>query len=186
MTASELSDVPLPRIQVWISGWIIECGDLAVPVTGDILHDLGLRIYSNGISGRLELTQVNGKVCWARFDRHNHRIETLLELDSYAILTQAPGTARTPLPAIGSRIDFSSNLCGIPPYEYADEFVDFELPDVRMDWRVLAVMWDSDGDGVMVDLEPVQLRTGKSSAGKSRLRPWVNCMKAWRLLHSRT
>lgn len=153
MTASDPSAVPPPRVQVWISGWIIESGELAEPVVGSILHDLGVRIDPHCSGSRQALTRVTGVVRWTRFDPQIHLTETLLELDGYAILTQSPGTARTPLPAIGSRVEGSGYLSGIAPYEYED----FELPDVRMDWRVLAVRWDSVGDGVLVDLEPVQL-----------------------------
>jgi len=157
MTASDPSAVPPPQIQVWISGWIIECGDLAEPVAGGILHDLGVWGDPHYSGSRQALTRATGIVRWTRFDPQNHLIEALLELDGYAILTQSPGTAHTPLPAIGSRVDFAGYLFGIPPYEYAYEFEDPELPDVRMDWRVLAVRWYSVGDGVLVDLEPVQL-----------------------------
>jgi hypothetical protein len=155
MTTGAKNSGPLPRVQVGISGWIIESGELAEPIAGSIIHGLGVRIRPTGYGQELELTRVTGKVRWTRFDPRIQLIESLLELDGYSLLTQDSGTAHTPLPAIGSRIECTGYLYGIAPYEYED----FELPDVRMDWHVLTARWVphsgiSDYEDIVVDLEP--------------------------------
>lgn len=135
-----------------VSGWIIADGDLDEPVEGMILRGLGVRLEPGVSDDGCERTRLSGAVRWARIDSLNGLVETLVESSGVGVLTQSPGSADTALPDLGSRRECSGYLHSIGLYE----FEDFGLPDVRMDWRVFAVGPVSEGDDLIVDLEPVE------------------------------
>lgn len=150
------------RVQVRIHGWILADRELDEPVPGTTLRGLGVRLCSDG-DDECEQTGLSGAVRWARFDALNNLVETVVESSGLVVVTQAPGSANTPVPDPGSRFECFGHLHSVGLYE----FEDFGLPDVRMDWRVLAVRPVSgDGDDLIVDLEPVESSLRRTGLGR--------------------
>ena len=139
-------------MQAMINGWIIGDGELAMPVAGAVLSGLGLRLTSDVWSPRWDAVVVEGTVTRARFSRLAALVETVIESHGFRVLTQEAATGTDRLPEVGGHARCEGYLTSVHPYE----FVDFALPDVSQDWRVISVRDRGRSDDLVVEVEPAE------------------------------
>lgn len=141
-----------------ISGWMIGCGDLAMPVAGETMAGVALRLTSEQPTLSGEPVTVEGTLTWVSFDSFNGQLETVIDAGVWRVLTQESWSAADPLPEVGSRVRARGYLDTVGFYEF-DAFC---LPDISQSWHVDSVRALDPPNDLVVDLEPLDFRPNAS------------------------
>jgi hypothetical protein len=153
------------RVQALINGWILADGDLPMPVAGETLSGLALRLSDQAIDRDQEAVAVEGVITWARLQpdslrfvphpksrRGNGMLETVIQTNGFRVLTGDACLADDPVPEVGAHVRREGYLVSVGPYE----FHAFGLPDVSQNWRVLSVRDCRLPDDLLVEFEPFE------------------------------
>lgn len=140
-------------MRVVIPDWLVADEEIAVPKSGAVLRNLGLRLhdYRGAIKAPRIQQTIRGRVTWLRQDDANELFEMAIDTGQWAVLAQENFfTRRAVHLAVGHRVSLAGRLMGIAAYE----FEDFALPDVKADWLVESAVQSEDTLEWHVDLGP--------------------------------
>lgn len=153
------------RVQALISGWMLVDGDLPMPVAGEILPGLALRLNEKPIDRDQESLAIEGILTWARLTpdalrsvpnprsrRGDGALETVIQTSGFRVLTMDACLPDDPVPEVGAHVVREGYLQSVG----AHEFLDFDLPDISQSWSVLSVRECREPDDLLVELEPAR------------------------------
>jgi hypothetical protein len=140
-------------------------GDLPMPVAGEILPGLALRLSDGAIDRDQESVAIEGVLTWVRLApdalrfvphprsrRGNGALETVIRTHGFSVLTMDACLPDDPAPEVGTHVVREGYLQSVAPYEYLDG----DLPDISQSWRVLSVRECREPDDLLVELEPAE------------------------------
>lgn len=139
-------------MRVVIPDWLVVDEEIAVPASGAVLRNLGLRLldYAGAIKAPTNPESIRGRVTWLRHDEANELFEMAIDTGEWAVLAQEGESTSRAAHQVGDRVNLAGRLLGVAAYEYED----FALPDVRADWLVESASQNEETLEWHVDLNP--------------------------------